>query len=102
MALLLFFTQRILRLLDTANMEFVNMILHLVINCDPCVDHQIHSYLIITCISDISVTSDLKFYFMGILRVLIPIFAICIFFRVERKEKNTVISLLNMTEHGEY
>ena len=42
------------------------MILHLVINCDPCVDHQIHTYLIIACISDISVKSDLKFYFMGI------------------------------------
>ena len=78
-ALLLFFTQLTLRLLDTANMEFVNMILHLVINCYPCVDCQIHTYLIIACISDISVTSDLKFYFMGILRVLIPIFDISYF-----------------------
>ena len=42
------------------------MILHLVINCDPWVDRQIHSYLIIACISDSSVKSDLKFYFMGI------------------------------------
>ena len=66
MPLLLFFTQCILRLLDTANMEFVNMFLHLVINCDHCVDRQIHTYLIITCISDVSVESDLKFYFMGI------------------------------------
>ena len=41
------------------------MILHLVINCDPCVDRQIHTYLIIACISDILVKSDLKFYFMG-------------------------------------
>ena len=42
------------------------MSLHLVINCDPCVDHQIHAYLIIACKSDISVKTDLKFYFMGI------------------------------------
>ena len=42
------------------------MNLHLVINCDPCVDRQIHTYLIIACISDISVKRDLKFYFMGI------------------------------------
>ena len=42
------------------------MILHLVINCDPCVDRQIHTYPIIACISDISVKSDLKFFFMGI------------------------------------
>ena len=36
------------------------MILYLLISCDPCVDR-----MIIACISDISVTSDLKFYFMG-------------------------------------
>ena len=42
------------------------MILHLVINCDPCVDHQIHTYLTIACISDVLVKSDLKFYFMAI------------------------------------
>ena len=42
------------------------MILHLVINCDPCVDHQSHIDLIIVCTSDISVKTDLKFYFMGI------------------------------------
>ena len=53
-------------MLDTANMEFVNMILHLVIICDPCVDLQIHTYLNIACTSDISVKSDLKFYFMCI------------------------------------
>ena len=41
-------------------MEFVNMILHLVINCDSCIDHQIHTYLIMTCRNDISVKSDLK------------------------------------------
>ena len=66
MHLLLFFTQYILRLLGTANMQFVNMILHLVIICDPCVDRQSHTYLIIACISDISVKSDLKVYFMDI------------------------------------
>ena len=64
MPLLLFFTQYILRLFDTANMEFVNMILYLVINCDPCVDRQIHTDLIIACISDISVKSDLKVYLL--------------------------------------
>ena len=42
------------------------MILHLVINYDPCVDLLIHSYLIIACISDISVKRDPKLYFMGI------------------------------------
>ena len=67
------------------------MILHLVMNCDPCVDRQIHTYLIIACISDISVKSDLKFYFVKVfLRILIPMFAICIFFRVDRKERNTM------------
>ena len=50
--------------------EFVNMILHLVISCDPCVDRQIHTYLIIACLNDISVKSDLKFYFMGICKVI--------------------------------
>ena len=63
---LIFSTQYILRLLDIANMEFVNMILHLVINCVPCVDRQIHSYLIIAGIIDISVKNQPKFYFMGI------------------------------------
>ena len=47
-------------------MEFVNMILHLVISCDPCIDRQIHTYQIMACISDVLVKSDLKFYFMGI------------------------------------
>ena len=28
-------------------MEFVNMIFHFVIICDPCVDRQIHTYQII-------------------------------------------------------
>ena len=37
----------VLRLLDTANVEFVDMILHLLMNCDPCVDRKIHTYLII-------------------------------------------------------
>ena len=40
------------------------MSLHLVINCDPCVDRQIDTYLITACLSDISVKSDLKFYLM--------------------------------------
>ena len=47
-------------------MEFVNMILHLVINSDSCIDRQFHTYLIMTCINDISIKSDLKFYFMSI------------------------------------
>ena len=56
------------------------MILHLLISCDPCIDRQIHTYLIMTCISDISVKSDLKFYFMNICKdVNIIFFAICIF-----------------------
>ena len=67
------------------------MILHLVISCDPCVDRQIPTYLIIACISDISVKIDLKFYFMGICKDINTIFAICIFFRVDRKERNTVV-----------
>ena len=71
-------------------MEFVSMILHLVISCDPCIGRQIHTYLIIACISDISVKSDLKFYFMGICKDITVIFAICIFFKVDRKESNTV------------
>ena len=66
------------------------MILHLVSNCDPCIDRHIHTYLIIACISDISVKSDLKFYFMGICKDINTNFAICIFFRVDRKERNTM------------
>ena len=72
-----------LRLLDIANMEFVNMILHLVISCDPCADRHIHTYLIIACISDVLVKNDLKFYFMDI----------CIFFRVVIKERNSIGTL---------
>ena len=67
------------------------MILHLVIICDPCVDRQIHTYLIIACAGDILVKSDLKFY--PSIRILIPMFAICIFFRVDRKERNTMVWL---------
>ena len=63
MPLLLFFTQYILRLLDTTKMEFVNMILHLVIDSDTCVDRQIHTYLIIACISDNSVYLHLPLTF---------------------------------------
>ena len=51
-----------LRLLDTANMELINIIHHLVINCDPCVDLQIHTYLILACISDGLVKTDLNFF----------------------------------------
>ena len=47
-------------------MELAYMILHLIISCDPCIDRQIHTYLMVTCISDISVKSDLKFYFMSV------------------------------------
>ena len=81
MPLLLFFTQYILRLLDTANIEF-----HFVIYCDPYVDRQIHTYLNIACISDNSVKSDLKIY----LSILIQSFVICRFFREGRTERNTV------------
>ena len=69
------------------------MIFHLVINCGPCVDCQIHTYLFIACISDISVKSNLKFYFMGICKDINTNSAICIFFRVDRKESNTVACL---------
>ena len=41
------------------------MIHYLVINSDPYVDHQIHTYLITACISDILDKSDLTFYFIG-------------------------------------
>ena len=54
-----------LRLLGTAS-GFVNMTFHLVINCDPCVGRQVHTYLIIACISYVLVKGDLKFYFMDI------------------------------------
>ena len=91
MPLLLFFTQYIFRLLDTANMEFVNIFLHLVISCDPCVDRQIQTYLIIARISDISEESDLKFYFMGICKnINSNFYHLYISFRVDRKERNTV------------
>ena len=71
-------------------MEYVNMILHLVINCDPCIDRQFHTYLIIACTSYISVKSDFNFTLWVFVKILIPIFVTCIFFRVDRKEKNTV------------
>ena len=87
MPLLLFFTQYILRLLDTANMEFVNRFLHLVINCDTYVDRQIHTYLIIACISDISVESDLKFYFMGICKDINTTFYHLYIFQSRQKRK---------------
>ena len=45
MPIILLFAQYILRLLDTANMEFVNMFLRLVIKCDTSVDRQIHTKL---------------------------------------------------------
>ena len=65
------------------------MILHLVINCDPCIDCQIHTYLIIACY--ISIKSDLNFYFMGICKDINTVFFChCIFFKVDRKERNTV------------
>ena len=69
-------------------MEFVNMSLHLWINCDTCVDRQIHTYLIIACISDISVERDFKFYFMGICKdINTNFYHLCIFqSRQERKE----------------
>ena len=71
------------------------MILHLVIICDPCVGRQIHTYLIIACISDISVKSDLKFYYMGICKDINTNFCHMYifqnrFFRIDRKEMNTV------------
>ena len=71
------------------------MFLHLVINCDTCVDRKIRTYLIIACIIDISVESDLKFYFMGICKKYHTNFYHLYIFRVDRKERNTV--LLNMT-----
>ena len=94
MPLLLFFTQYILRLLDTANMEFVNMFLHLVINCDTCVDRQIHTYLIIACISDISVESDLKFYFMGICKDINSCFYhLCVFQSIQKRNEYSGLTL---------
>ena len=53
-----------LRLLATANMEFVNMVLHLVTNCDPCDDCQIHTYRTIACINDVLAKRELTFYCM--------------------------------------
>ena len=66
------------------------MILYLVINCDTCVDRQIHTYLIITCISDISVKSDLKFYFMSICKDINSNFCHLYIFQSRLKERNIV------------
>ena len=63
------------------------MILHLLINCDPCVDRQIHTYLIIACISDISVKSDLKFYLMGIFKDINTKFCHLYIFQSRQKRK---------------
>ena len=87
MPLLLLFTQLILRLIDTANMEFVNMILHLVISGYPCVDCHVYTYLIIACISDISVKHDLKFYFMGIFKNINTKFCHLYIFQSRQKRK---------------
>ena len=66
------------------------MIFHLVINCDPCIDRQIHTYLIMTCISDISIKSDLKFYFMSTCKDINIYVCYLYIFRIDRKEINTV------------
>ena len=66
------------------------MILHLVISCDPCVDRQFHTYLIIACIGDISVKSDLKFYFMGICKDINTSVCHLYIFPSIQKERNTV------------
>ena len=87
MPLLLFFTKYNFRLLDTANVEFVNMIPHLGISCDHCVDHQIHTYLIIACIRDVSDKSDLKFYFMGICKNVNTNFCHLYIFQSRKKRK---------------
>ena len=63
------------------------MILHLVINCDPCIDRQIHTYLIVACISDISVKSDLKFYFIGICKDINTNFCHLYIFQSRQKRK---------------
>ena len=65
-------------------MEFVNTSDPLLIDCDHCVDRQIHTYLIIACISDISVKSDLKFYFMGVCKDINSNFCHLYIFRVKR------------------
>ena len=68
-------------------MEFINMILHLVISCDPWVDRQIHIYLIVECISDIFVKSGLKFYFMGICKDINTNFCCLYIFQSRQKRK---------------
>ena len=68
-------------------MEIANMFLYLVINCDTCVDRQIRTYLIIACISDISVESDLKFYFMGICKDINTNFYHLYIFQSRQKRK---------------
>ena len=60
------------------------MILHLVINY---ADFQIHTYLIITCISDISVKSDLMFNFMGICKDMNTNFCHLYIFQSRQKRK---------------
>ena len=70
-------------------MEFLNMILHLLIICESCVDRQIHTYLIIACTSDISVKSDIKFYFMRICKdINTNVCRLYIFQRRQKKEYN--------------
>ena len=63
------------------------MIFYLVINCDPCVDRQIHTYLIIACISDISVKSDLRFFVMGICKDINTDFCHLYIFQSRQKRK---------------
>ena len=68
-------------------MEYVNMTLHLVINCDLCIDRQIHTYLIIACTSYISVKSGLNFYFMGIYKDINTNFCHLYIFQSRQKRK---------------
>ena len=73
------------------------MILHLAINCDPCIDRQIHTYLIIVCTSYISVKNDLNFYFMGICKVINTNFCHLYIFHSRQKGKEySGLTLLNM------
>ena len=49
--------------------------------------HQIHTYLIISCINDVSVKSDLKFYFMGICKDVNTNFCHLYIFQSKQKRK---------------
>ena len=70
------------------------MILHLVINCDPCIDSQLHTYLIMTYVSDISVKSDFKFYFMSICKdININFCYLYIFQNIQKRKEYSGLTL---------